>query len=78
QGQVVFINSGSGTLALEGHAVYSASKFALHALAHALRKEESANGVRVGTVAPGPTDTPLNKKGPDADPLAFSRPASVA
>lgn len=78
QGQVVFINSGSGTLALEGHAVYSASKFALHAIAHALRKEESANGVRVATVAPGPTDTPLNPRSEQADPWSFSRPSSVA
>lgn len=60
-GKVVFINSGSGTLALAGHVVYSASKFALTALAHALRTEESENGVRVATVAPGPTDTPLNQ-----------------
>lgn len=54
-GKVVFINSGSGTLALAGHVVYSASKFALTALAHALRTEESEHGVRVATVAPGPT-----------------------
>ncbi len=60
-GKVVFINSGSGTLALAGHVVYSASKFALTALAHALRTEESEHGVRVATVAPGPTDTPLNQ-----------------
>lgn len=77
-GQIVFINSGSGTLALEGHAVYSASKFALHAIAHALRKEESANGIRVATVAPGPTDTPLNPRPETADPLSFSKPSSVA
>lgn len=82
KGQVVFINSGSGTLALAGHTVYSASKFALNALAHALRNEESAQGVRVATVSPGPTDTPMNKKDRDntsiTDPLAFSNPVSVA
>jgi NADP-dependent 3-hydroxy acid dehydrogenase YdfG len=61
QGKVVFINSGSGTLALAGHVIYSASKFALTALAHALRTEESEHGVRVATVAPGPTDTPMNQ-----------------
>lgn len=84
-GQVVFINSGSGTLALPGHTVYSASKFALHALAHALRGEESANGVRVATVSPGPTDTPMNRKSreragnfADIDPLEYSTPQSVA
>lgn len=85
QGQVVFINSGSGTLALAGHAVYSASKFALNALAHALRTEESENGVRVATVSPGPTDTPMNRKSRERagdfaaiDPLAYSTPQSVA
>ena len=61
QGKVVFINSGSGTLALAGHVIYSASKFALTALAHALRSEESEHAVRVATVAPGPTDTPMNQ-----------------
>lgn len=85
QGQVVFINSGSGTLALAGHAVYSATKFALNALAHALRTEESENGVRVATVSPGPTDTPMNRKSRERagdfsaiDPLAYSTPESVA
>jgi len=85
QGQVIFINSGSGTLALAGHAVYSASKFALNALAHALRMEESENGIRVSTVSPGPTDTPMNRTSRERagdfaaiDPLAYSTPESVA
>lgn len=85
QGQVIFINSGSGTLALPGHTVYSASKFALNALAHALRGEESDNGVRVSTVSPGPTDTPMNRKSreragnfAEIDPLEYSTPQSVA
>ncbi|MCU5772467.1 SDR family oxidoreductase [Erwiniaceae bacterium BAC15a-03b] len=85
QGQVVFINSGSGTQALAGHTVYSASKFALNALAHGLRGEESANGVRVATVSPGPTDTPMNQKSRERagdfaaiDPLEYSLPVSVA
>ncbi len=85
QGKVVFINSGSGTLALAGHAVYSASKFALSALAHALRTEESEHGVRVATVAPGPTDTPLNQASRERagnfaaiDPQDYLAAASVA
>jgi len=85
QGQVIFINSGSGTLALAGHAVYSASKFALNALAHALRQQESDHGVRVSTVAPGPTDTPMNRKTRESqgdfaaiDPRDYSTPESVA
>ncbi len=60
QGQVVFISSGSAWKSLPGHVVYSASKFALRALTDALRLEEVGNGIRVSTVAPGPTETPMN------------------
>lgn len=62
RGQVVFINSGAGSKAVAGSAVYSASKFALRALADSLRQEESEHGVRVATVAPGPTDTPMIRR----------------
>ena len=78
RGQIIFINSGSGTRALAGHTVYSASKFALHALAEALRNEEREQGVRVATVYPGPTDTPMNRSPHTDDPLARSSPQSVA
>jgi len=85
RGQIVFINSGSGTLALPGHTVYSATKFALNALAHALRGEESRSGVRVATVSPGPTDTPMNRQSRERegdytpiDPLEYIHPDSVA
>lgn len=59
QGQVVFINSGAGQGAHPGNTVYAVSKHALRGLADALRKEESGYGVRVSTVSPGPTDTPM-------------------
>jgi len=85
EGQVVFIGSGSGTKADGGNTVYCASKFALSALAHALRQEESEYGVRVSTVAPGPTDTPMNRKTRESqgnfeaiDPREYSTPKSVA
>ena len=61
-GQVVFLNSGAGTTAHPHHAVYSASKFALTALADALRGEEEPHRVRVATVAPGPTLTPMAER----------------
>ena len=60
KGQVVFISSGAAIRAVPGHIVYSASKFALRGIADALRLEEVGNGVRVATVAPGPTETPMN------------------
>lgn len=78
QGQIVFINSGSGTRPLAGHTVYSASKFALHALAEALRNEEREHGVRVATLYPGPTDTPMNRPNDRDDPLARSSPQAIA
>lgn len=82
-GCVVFINSGAGTRAVPGSAVYSATKFALRALADALRAEESDAGVRVSTVAPGPTDTEMARSlrdgsGRPYEPHRLIRPASVA
>ena len=59
QGTVVFINSGAGRGSYGDNIVYAATKHALYALADGLRKAESNAGVRVTTVAPGPTDTPM-------------------
>lgn len=58
-GLVVFINSGAGVGAHPGNTIYAASKHALYGLSDGMRKEQAANGVRVCTVAPGPTDTPM-------------------
>jgi NAD(P)-dependent dehydrogenase (short-subunit alcohol dehydrogenase family) len=60
-GHVVFINSGSGRRANAGWAAYAATKFALRALADALRAEEAAHGVRVTSIYPGRTDTPMQR-----------------
>lgn len=59
KGQVVFINSGAGLRSYPTHTLYSATKFALKAVADGLRGEERPHGVRVATVHPGPTDTPM-------------------
>ena len=59
-GQVVFINSGSGRTASENMASYSASKFALRAFADSLRLSEPA--LRVTTVYPGRTDTDMQRE----------------
>lgn len=61
QGTVVFIGSGAGTRASANLSAYAATKHALRALADSLRLEESAAGVRVSTVAPGPVDTPMQE-----------------
>ena len=60
-GHVVFVNSTSGMKTQREWAAYSASKYALRALADALRDEESGTGVRVTTVYPGRTATPMQE-----------------
>ena len=60
EGQVVFINSGSGRKASENMASYSASKFALRAFADSLRLSEPT--LRVTSVYPGRTDTDMQRE----------------
>jgi len=59
QGSGVIINVGSvvGVRAMPYSAVYSASKYALTGLSHALRGELSGTGIKVCTVYPGTTAT---------------------
>jgi NADP-dependent 3-hydroxy acid dehydrogenase YdfG len=59
QGQVVFINSSAGLSARAGVAQYAATKHALKAFADSLREEVNPHGVRVISVYPGRTATPL-------------------
>ncbi len=83
RGTVVFVNSGSGLSANPTWSGYAASKFGLRALADALRGEELENGVRVTTVYPGRTATPMQEKvhaqeGKEYDAARWSDPATVA
>lgn len=50
---ILFVSSVSGRIARPGAGAYSASKFALNGWADALRAEEAAHGVHVGTILPG-------------------------
>jgi short-subunit dehydrogenase len=81
RGTVVFVNSGSGLVAHPQWSAYAASKFGLRALADALRGEEPA--LRVTTVFPGRTATPMQEKvhaqeGKEYDAGEWIRPATVA
>jgi short-subunit dehydrogenase len=58
-GALVFVNSGSGLVSRSELAGYSASKFAVRALADALRQEEP--GLRVTSLYPGPTATDMQR-----------------
>jgi NADP-dependent 3-hydroxy acid dehydrogenase YdfG len=83
RGHVLFVNSGSGLAAHAGWAAYAASKHGLKALADALREEEHANGVRVTSVYPGRTASPMQAKvhqqeGKEYDAARWIDPESVA
>ena len=79
RGTIIFIGSGAGTHPVAGSMVYPATKHALKGFADSLRLDESANGVRICTIAPGPTDTPmLESMITDYQPERYIRPASVA
>ncbi len=83
RGQVFFINSGAGQRSNPGWSQYAATKFGLRALADAYRAEVADRGVRVTTVYPGRTATPMQaevhrQEGRDYDPNAFATPEDVA
>jgi short-subunit dehydrogenase len=62
EGTVVFVNSSAGLVANAGWSAYAASKFGLRALADALRAEEAEHGVRVTSLFPSRTATPMQEK----------------
>ena len=81
RGTVVFVNSGAGLTAHPQWSAYAASKHGLRALADALRGEEPE--LRVTTVYPGRTATPMQEKvhdqeGKEYDASAWTRPETVA
>ncbi|MEU8590026.1 SDR family oxidoreductase [Streptomyces sp. NPDC048664] len=83
RGHVVFVNSGAGLAAHAQWAAYAASKHGLKALADSLRQEEHVNGVRVTSVYPGRTASPMQAKvhqqeGKRYDPSQWIDPESVA
>ncbi|RZI86177.1 MAG: SDR family oxidoreductase [Microbacterium sp.] len=83
RGQVLFVNSGAGLTAHPEWGAYAASKHGLRALADALRGEEARHGVRVTSVYPGRTATPMQEKvhaqeGAAYDPSRFIDAESVA
>lgn len=62
RGRIVFMGSVSGLLALPFMGPYSASKFALEAIADTLRLELRAWGIHVAIVEPGTVATPIWEK----------------
>ena len=83
QGTVLFVNSTSGLRANPAWAAYAASKFGLRGFADALRTEEAEHGVRVTSVFPSRTATPMQEKvhdqeGKEYDASAWITPETVA
>lgn len=83
QGTVVLLNSGAGFTASPGNVIYAATKFALRAFADSLRAEVEADGIRVASVHPGPTDTAMLRSihesiGQEHRPQEYIRAQSVA
>jgi NAD(P)-dependent dehydrogenase (short-subunit alcohol dehydrogenase family) len=60
-GAVVNIGSINGIVGMPHSALYSATKAALHSLTKSWAAEFAASGVRINTVAPGPTATDFNR-----------------
>jgi NAD(P)-dependent dehydrogenase (short-subunit alcohol dehydrogenase family) len=82
-GHVVFVNSTSGLKTQREWAAYSASKYGLRALADGLRDEEGHTGLRVTTVYPSRTATPMQEsvhqhEGSRYEPDRWIAPSTVA
>jgi NADP-dependent 3-hydroxy acid dehydrogenase YdfG len=83
QGQVVFINSSAGLDARAGVSQYAATKSALKAIADSLRAEVNARAVRVLSVFPGRTASPMQESvhemlGERYEPERLMQPQDVA
>lgn len=83
RGQIVFINSSAGRTAHAGVAQYAATKHALKAIADSLREENNAHGLRILSVYPGRTASPMQQHlheiaGRSYAPEFLLQPADVA
>ena len=83
RGQIVFINSQAGLSARATMGQYAATKYALKALADSLREEVNAAGMRVLSVFPGSTASPMQAavhamKGMEYHPERLMQPEDTA
>lgn len=66
-GRIINISSVSGLLVSPFTSLYSASKFAVEALTHGLRRELYFHGVTAVSIQPGPIKTPIWEKAKTMD-----------
>ncbi len=62
RGRIVLVSSVVGKRGIPYYSIYSASKFALHGFAEALRVELRGTGVTVGVLCPGSTRTEFDER----------------
>lgn len=65
-GDIVLTSSIAGVVPVVWEPIYTASKFALQAFAHTIRRQLAPHGIRVGSVLPGPVMTALLDDWPKA------------
>lgn len=58
-GDVIVTSSVAGLVPVVGEPIYTASKHAVQAFVHTVRRQVARYGIRVGAVAPGPVSTAL-------------------
>jgi 2-hydroxycyclohexanecarboxyl-CoA dehydrogenase len=70
-GIIINIASDAGRVGFRGEVVYSAAKGGLIAFGKALAKEVGEHGIRINSVAPGPTATPMLQTGIEKNKYVF-------
>ncbi len=65
-GDILFTSSIAGVVPVVWEPIYTASKFAVQAFVHSIRRQVAQHGVRVGAVLPGPVVTALLDDWPKA------------
>ncbi len=65
-GDIIVTSSVAGFIPVVWEPIYTASKFAVQAFVHTVRRQISKHGVRIGAVAPGPVVTALLSDWPKA------------
>ena len=73
RGLVVVANSSAGLSANATWSAYAATKFGIRAFADALRAEEQDHGIRVTTVYPSRTATPMQEKVHEQEGRVYDR-----
>jgi ribitol 2-dehydrogenase len=65
-GDILFTSSVAGMIPVVWEPIYTASKHAIQAFVHTLRRQVAPHGLRVGSIAPGPVVTALIDDWPKA------------